>query len=195
MYDLCGFSSIILGLSGIGAWHAWGTGDTGTGNSVRKMRKVKVYIKCMHKGQCGEPIQGAGLLKGEQLETGLHTMDKFLYKFNAFLHKMEQEQISRTTRLNDGRASVIRSKEYINMQQNRPSSELFPDVLPADNDYDMGLGWIEPNHLTQGDRNLGVMLEEKPGSRAILRGFEMVCKSYGSVCFQYWPVHRSGHKI
>ena len=61
----------------------------------------------------------------------------------------------------------------------------------------MGLGWIEPKHLTQGDihRNLGVMLEEKPGSRAILRGFEMVCKSYGSVCFQYWPVHRSGHKI
>ena len=97
-----------------------------------------MYIKRMHKGQCGEPIQGAGLLKGE-LETRLHDMDTFLYKFNAFLHKMEQEQISRTTdngpqttRLNDGRASVIRSNEYINMQQNRSSSELIPDVLPTE---------------------------------------------------------------
>ena len=52
---------LFLGLVGvIGAWHAWRTGDTGTGNSGRKMRKVKVYIKRMHKGQCGEPIQGAG---------------------------------------------------------------------------------------------------------------------------------------
>ena len=40
----------------------------------------------------------------------------------------------------------------------------------------MGLGWLEKRHLTQGDihRNLGVMLEEKHGSVAILRGFEMV---------------------
>ena len=40
----------------------------------------------------------------------------------------------------------------------------------------MGLGWLEKRHLTQGDihRNLGVMLEEKHGSEAILRGFEIV---------------------
>ena len=40
----------------------------------------------------------------------------------------------------------------------------------------MGLGWLDKRHLTQGDihRNLGVMLEEKHGSVAIMRGFEMV---------------------
>ena len=124
---------LLLGLiGGLGAWHASRMRDIETGNSGRKMRKVKVYIKRMHKGQCPEPIQGAGL------ETRLHAMDTFLSNFNAFLHKLEQEQRSRTmhngtqtTRLDDCRASVIRSNEYINMQQqNRSSSERSPDVVP-----------------------------------------------------------------
>ena len=48
----------------------------------------------------------------------------------------------------------------------------------------MGLGWLEQRHLTQGDihRNLVVMLEEKPGSVAILRGFEMVSVQILWIC-------------
>ena len=44
-------------VGGIGALHAWRTGDTETGNSGHKMRKVKVFIKRMHKGQFGNPCK------------------------------------------------------------------------------------------------------------------------------------------
>ena len=124
---------LLLGLiGGLEAWHASRMRDIETGNLGHKMRKVKVYMKRMHKGQCPEPIQGAGL------ETRLHAMDTFLSNFNAFLHKLEQEQKSQTmhngtqtTRLDDCRASVIRSNEFVNMQQqNRSSSERSPDVVP-----------------------------------------------------------------
>ena len=44
---------LLVGLmDGIGAWHASKWRDIEAGNSGRKMRKVKVYIKRMHKGQC-----------------------------------------------------------------------------------------------------------------------------------------------
>ena len=122
---------LFLGLvGGIGAWQTWRTGE---GTSGRKIRRMKVYIKRTHKGQCGEINQEAGLHRGAQLETRLYNMDKILYKFNDFLQKREQEQISRTThtgtqhtRFNGVGTSVPRNNEYVNMQQNRPASEVFP---------------------------------------------------------------------
>ena len=52
---------LLLGLmGGIGAWHASKMRDIEAENSGLRMRKVKVYIKRMHKGQYPALIQGGG---------------------------------------------------------------------------------------------------------------------------------------
>ena len=66
---------LFLGLVGaIGAWLAWRKGDTGAKTSGRKIRRMKVYIKRTHNGQCVENNQEAGLNRAAQLERRIYNM-------------------------------------------------------------------------------------------------------------------------